>query len=72
MKIEIEEDGIVYCNGIQCPAQAQGCALCVGCYLKHLFDQIYENCDPLQCRKILCAGCEFKRYTENHTIQITL
>ena len=21
---------------------------------------MYANCDPLKCRKIVCAGCEYK------------
>lgn len=65
MRVIINDDGLVLCNGVQCSSQANGHPMCCGCILKHVFDEIYENCDPLQCKKIVCAGCEARMRVVN-------
>lgn len=49
---------MVLCNGAPCSAQADGFPMCADCVLNRLFKQMYEECDPLQCRQIKCVGCE--------------
>lgn len=60
MKIEIDEKGGIYCDGVTCAAISWGTDFCLGCPLKVVFETMYANCDPLKCRKIVCAGCEYK------------
>ena len=59
MEIIIKNNGAVMCDGKQCEMLREHVQPCLGCTLHELFKKCYEACDPLQCRKILCAGCNF-------------
>ena len=60
MKVVIFSNGSVVCNDTPCTALAVETQMCLDCPLNEVFQKIYANCDPLRCRKILCAGCEFR------------
>lgn len=60
MEIRIINKGRVECNGVECRAVKEQTPTCCDCPLDELFDKMFKGCDPLQCRKILCAGCEWR------------
>ena len=61
MKIIINDNGSVECDGKPCEMLSSHQQPCLDCTLHELFKLCYMACDPLQCRKILCAGCEFSK-----------
>lgn len=57
IKVEISEEGVVYCDGFVCNLVPETQYMCDKCPLKEVVEKCYAACDPLTCRKIRCAGC---------------
>lgn len=64
MKIEIDEEGIVWCDGLLCSPSTAQTSPCVDCQLHKVFTQMFAACDPLKCKLIVCAGCESRFLAE--------
>lgn len=64
MRIEIDSDGTIFCDGNVCePAKAQS-APCTDCPMNRTFVNMFACCDPLNCQKIVCAGCHYRYFYE--------
>ena len=69
-EINIMPDGTIYCNDEMCLLYKAQSAPCADCLLNSIFAEMFQRCDPRECKQVLCEGCTYKHLYEKRRIEL--